>query len=188
MKDSTYGLELLDEEEIRVARFLLEKGKISPDQLIRFIDMRRKYSNDGKKYLGEILVQRGFVSKDDIGQFFLENNRLYLKFCEEMVQTGFMSRRDYEALTESEGSKESVVEALEKLNIMTRATFTRLFASRVNALRLGEWLKVTGKIADEKLRQALLEQSIFSFADYLEHENILSKEEQTALLETQDNK
>jgi len=53
--------------------------------------------------------------------------------------------------------------------------FIKLFSSKVNALRLGDWLLAKRKIAPEVLKKALQEQKIYRFEDYLVYHGILPR-------------
>ena len=174
---SEHGMETIDPSEVRLAAALVKTGLIGKEVIAEFIASRKKRDADGKKYLGDILVEKGFVKREDVEEFFTENNQLYLNFCDKLVEDGYLSGDNHFRIMSDPKSKVNVVSLMEDLGIMTKESFTKLFAKRVNALRLGDWLVAKRRIGAALITQALEEQKIYRLDDYLVFHKILQKEQ-----------
>jgi len=166
----------LGSDEIKLARVLLKNNKITEAQLNEFLDARARFEAQGKRYLGDILVDSGYVKKEDIDEFFMENNEMYLQFIKRLVDEGFMGEDERNRIMADEQSAKNVVPVLESLGIMTKENFIQLFSKRVNSLRLGDWLLAKRKIDKEKLEQALQEQNANKLEGYLVHRKIVGRD------------
>ncbi len=169
--------DLLEQLEKDLANVLYEGGKLNRATFDDFIGMRKRSDKDGKPYLGDILVTRGYVDREHVESFFEQNNALYLNFCEELAESGFMSKDQLEKVLADDASKRSVVSVMERLGIMTKASFTKHLSNRVNTLRLGDWLLAKGILDKVKLNNALEEQNIYRLEDYVVYHGIASREE-----------
>ena len=169
-------IENLDPSEVAIAKTLLAKGRITQEQIKEFLVMRDKLDKEGKLYLGDILVERGHITKEVLEEFFTENNHLYRAFLSNLVDGGFMGVDQRKRVLDDPDSAKIIVSVIEKLGIMTKDNFIKLFASKVNALRLGDWLLAKRKIAPDVLKRALQEQKMYRFEDYLVYHGILPKE------------
>ncbi|MBF0292818.1 MAG: hypothetical protein HQK86_11755 [Nitrospinae bacterium] len=169
-------IESLDPGEVAIAKTLLAKGRITQDQIKHFLVLREKLDRVGKPYLGDILVERGLISKETLDEFFTENNHLYREFLGSLVEGGYLGAEQRQKVLNDPDSATKIVAVMEKLGIMTKDNFIRLFSSKVNALRLGDWLLAKHKIEPAVLKKALAEQKIYRFEDYLVYHGILPKE------------
>lgn len=173
--DSDPRVEGLGASEAALARALLGENVLTESQLEDFLVLRERFDKDGKRYLGDIMVERGYISQGVLDEFFAQNNEMYLEFLDELTETGFLREDQKERILADEGSKTKVVSVLEKLGIMTKESFIKLFSKRVNSLRLGDWLLAKRKIDKEKLSRALAEQNIYRLEDYLRFHKILDE-------------
>lgn len=165
----------MGEDDVRLATTLMRVKKLSEGQLEEFIQFHNRRISTGKKYLGDILQERGLITKKALGEFFKENNRIYQEFLKVMLDRGFLTRKQYEDVTADKDSRVSVVFVLEKLGIMTKDNFTKLCANMTAAPRLGDWLVENGKIGKEDLNKALEEQKVTNLEDYLLYNKIVDK-------------
>ncbi len=172
---------LLEPDEIRFAKVLMSNKLMAREDFARFLAERRRFDTDGKRYLGDLLVDRGLISADDVERFFQENNRRYLTFLDDLREAGYLSRPQYREVMEDAESSVNVVNALERLSIMTKASFIQLFSKRVNALRLGDWLLTNRKIDKETLEKTLNEQRVYRLEDWLVTQGLMSEEKITAI-------
>lgn len=168
-------IESLDPGEVAMAKTLLAKGRITQDQIKQFLALRERLDREGKPYLGDILVERGLITKESLEEFFTENNHLYKGFLDSLVDGGYLSAEQRQRVFDDPASAKTIVLVMEKLGIMTKDNFIKLFSSKVNALRLGDWLLAKRKIAPEVLKKALEEQKIYRFEDYLVYHGILPR-------------
>lgn len=172
-KDERYGP--LGEDEITLAKILVRNKKITSQQLDSFIELRKKSHSAGKQYLGDVLVKRGMIKEEVLDKFFEKNNEQYLKFIAHMVDQGLLGEGQRKKIMRHKEARQNVVMLIEQLGIMTKASFIKLFLNYQNALRLGEWL-VANKILDEdKLQDALKEQSISNLEEYVVYHNMLDR-------------
>ncbi|MBI5815315.1 MAG: hypothetical protein HZB29_06850 [Nitrospinae bacterium] len=170
------GLERLDPNEARLARALINGGMVSKENFIAFLGFRNKLDSEGRRYLGDILVERGYIRREDVEEFFMENNQLYLSFCEKLANDGYLSDENHAKIASHPDAKVNVVSLMEKLGIMTKESFTKLFSKRVNALRLGDWLVAKRRIDAALLSQALAEQKIYRLEDYLVYHKLITRD------------
>ncbi|VAX24529.1 hypothetical protein MNBD_NITROSPINAE02-1984 [hydrothermal vent metagenome] len=166
---------ILDPNELKIAKVLLHNKKITNDQFNKFLKERNRFERNGKRPLGDILVEMGYIQKNVVDQFFKEHNDLYLDFSKRLVQEGFLNQELLEKLMAHKDAKTNIVAALENLSIMTRENFINLYSKRVNALRLGDWLLIKKKIDNAKLEKALKYQSIHRLEDYLVYHKIVDE-------------
>ncbi|MGK7345805.1 MAG: hypothetical protein ACNS63_08345 [Candidatus Nitrospinota bacterium M3_3B_026] len=160
---------------MKLARALLGGNMMTEDQFEDFLGLRERFDQGGKRYLGDIMVERGYISQDVVDEFFAQNNEMYLEFLDELIETGFLREDQKERILADEGSRTKVVSVLEKLGIMTKESFIKLFSKRVNSLRLGDWLLAKRKIDKETLEKALKEQNIYRLEDYLRFHEIIDE-------------
>lgn len=176
IEGAKYSDESLSQSEVKLARVLIRNNKLTVDQLNVFLKERNRFENDGKKYLGDILVERKYIDRGVLDQFFKENNDLYLAFCERMVVEGFLSEEQLETIKAHEDAGTNVMSALSKAGIMTKDNFSKLFSKRVNALRLGDWLLTKRKISEENLDMGLKEQNVYRLDEHLLFYKLMSEE------------
>ncbi len=176
IEGAEYSTDSLDPREVKLAKVLIRNNKMTVAQLNDFLKERNRFEEDGKRYLGDILVDRKYIEQDVLDQFFKENNDMYHTFCERLVFEGFLTQEQFEAIKSHEEASTNLVSALSKLGIMTRDSFSKLFSKRVNALRLGDWLLTKKKIKEENLKSALDEQNVYRLHDYLLFYKIVNKE------------
>lgn len=174
--ESDPRLSVMDQSEMKLAKVLLRNNKMTEDQLNNFLSIRADFEKSGKRYLGDILVHRGYVKQEDIDEFFSENNQMYIKFLDRLIEEGFLSEEQRDEILADELSKQNVVAVLEKGGIMTKESFIKLFSKRVNSLRLGDWLLAKRKLSEETLKKALQEQSANRLEDYLVFHGIAKKD------------
>jgi len=175
-KRSTANMGAITENEKKLARILIEKNKLSKKQFGRFVQLRKEFDNKGKRYLGDILVDRGLVSKETLNDFFTENNKFYLRFCDQLLKQGFLQTEQYNSIMDDGRSGVNVVSVIERQGIMTKESFTKFFWNNTSALRLGEWLVENKKLDKKSLDDALAEQSVNNLEDYLVYNKILTME------------
>jgi len=178
MEDSTSKADFgsLSENEVILARSLLAKRKISGMQFAQFIQLRNRFDNEGKRYLGDILVGRGDLSKETLDEFFTKNNAAYLEFCHQLLDQGFLRRDHHDRIMADERSANNVISVIEDLGIMTKESFTKLFGNKSGAIRLGDWLVENKKVTKEKLQDALAEQTLNNLEGYLVYHKIVDRE------------
>jgi len=173
-KEERYGP--LGEDEITLAKVLVRNKKMTEDQLDSFIALRKTSHSSGKLYLGDVLVKRGMIKEDALDKFFQNNNKQYLKFISHMVDKGLIGESQAKTIMQYKEARQNVVMVIERLGIMTKASFIKLFLNYKTALKLGEWL-VTNKILDEeKLQDALKEQSISNLEEYVVYHNMVDRQ------------
>ncbi|MBI4666569.1 MAG: hypothetical protein HY751_09195 [Nitrospinae bacterium] len=168
-------MESLDPNEAKLAKVLLDNGKLTQEQVKEYLDFRADLEKGGKKYLGDILVERGYLPRQVVDDFFTEHNQLYLDFCSRLKDEGFLNREQFNQIMAHPHSDTNVVSVMEDLGIMTKENFSKLFANKVNALRLGDWLLAKRKIDPALLTKALAEQKIYRFEDYLVYHDLAPK-------------
>lgn len=169
-------IESLDPSEVALAKTLLANNRITQDQIKDFLLLRKRLDNEGKPYLGDILVEKGHITKETLAEFFSENNHLYRTFLSTLVEGGYLNESQRQKILGDPESAKTIVAVMEKQGIMTKDNFIKLFSSKVNALRLGDWLLAKRKIDPSLLKNALEEQKIYRFEDYLIYHGILPKE------------
>lgn len=169
-------VDILEPNELKVAKVLLHNKKITKEQFNKFLVERNRFEREGKLPLGDILIEMGFIQKNVVDQFFKEHNDLYLNFAKRLVQEGFLSKEQLERLMAHKDAKANIIAAIEKLSIMTRENFIKLYSKRVNSLRLGDWLLTKKKIDNEKLNKALKRQSVHRLEDYFVYHKIIDKD------------
>ncbi len=175
-KRSTANMGAITENEKKLAKVLIEKNKLSKEQFEQFIQLRKEFDDKGKRYLGNILVDRGLVSKETLNDFFTENNKFYLKFCDQLLKQGFLQTEQYNSIMNDDRSSVNVVSVIEEQGIMTKESFTKFFWNNTSTLRLGEWLVENKKLGKESLDDALAEQNINNLENYLVYNKILTME------------
>jgi hypothetical protein len=172
---------LLEPDEIRFAKVLLANNLLSREKFAAYLAERSRFDSDGKRYLGDILVELALVSADDLDEFFQESNERYLLFLEELVEGGYLPRNQWKEVMDDDEAETNVVNVLERRGVMTKANFSQLFSKRVNALRLGDWLLSHEKIKKEDLDRALAHQRIYRLDDWLVAHKALSREKVDAV-------
>lgn len=173
-EDERYGP--LGEDEIALAKVLIDNRKMTEKELDSFIQLRKKSLSAGKQYLGDVLVKRGMVKASDLEKFFQNNNRQYLNFIEHLVESGLMGEEQAKKIMDHKEARKNVVMVIEQLGIMTKAIFIKLFLNYQNASKLGEWL-IANKILDkDKLQDALKEQSISNLEEYVIYHDMLDRQ------------
>jgi len=166
-------LDALTADETKLAKVLLHNKKMTDEQLDTFIGVREKQDREGKKYLGETLVERGLITQETLDEFFGQNNKMYLEFCEQMHEKGFIKTSQFKAIMDDEASQKNVVTVIENLGVMTKDSFIKLFSGSYNTFKLGEWLVAKHKVDAAELNEALKEQSLHSLDDYLVYYKIV---------------
>jgi polyhydroxyalkanoate synthesis regulator phasin len=169
-------IESLDPSEVALAKTLLANGRVTQDQIKDFLQLRKRLDSEGKPYLGDILVEKGHITKETLAEFFTENNHLYKTFLSSLVEGGYLNESQRQKILNDPESSKTIVAVMEKLGIMTKDNFIKLFSSKVNALRLGDWLLAKRKIDPNLLKTALEEQKIYRFEDYLVYHGILPRQ------------
>lgn len=172
-KDARYGP--LTKEEIALAKVLVHNKKMTDKQLDSFIQLRKKSHSAGKQYLGNVLVKRRMIKTGDLEKFFKNNNKQYLKFLDHMVERGLMGVEQVKTILKYREAKQNVVMVIERLGIMTKASFINLFLNYQNASKLGEWLVANDLLTKEKLADALKEQSVNNLEEYAIYHKMLNK-------------
>lgn len=173
-------LSALDEEEAAFAKTLLQKKIISQRDLNGYIDFRKNKDDKGKTYLGEILIEQGLITADDLQEFVGEIDELHMEFCDTLVDKGFLTEDQLETIwRRRDDTGEDVIAIMEDLGIMTRDTFSRIFDKNtsVGTLRLGEWMVLNKNVTNEKILEARDLQRINTLSDYLIHNKIVGKKD-----------
>lgn len=168
MADSKF--QSLDEEETILARVLLKNGLITEEALGHYSKFRKMHDATGKTYLGEILVNLGYITGADKEEFISDNNKLHLKFCDMLAEKGFLTKKQKEMIYENHReSGKDVISLLDHLNIMTRDAFSRIYNKfeGVGILRLGEWLVLKGKVTQQQIERAIDLQKINGLAEFM---------------------
>ncbi|VAX15440.1 hypothetical protein MNBD_NITROSPINAE03-1408 [hydrothermal vent metagenome] len=173
-KEERYGH--LGEDEIALAKVLVRNKKMTEQQLDSFIKLRKKSHSAGKLYLGDVLVKRGMIKEDPLDKFFKDNNKQYLKFIDHMVDHGLIGDDQRKKIMRYKEARQNVVTVIERLGLMTKASFIKLFLNYQTALKLGEWLVANKILDEEKLQDALKEQSIGNLEEYVVYHNMLDRQ------------
>ena len=171
--------EVLDEEETILAKALQTSKLITEKTLNDYITFRKEKDETGKTYLGQILVEQGLVTDDDLQKFVDQSNKLHMEFCDTLVDKGYMTEDQLEHVwRKQDDSGEDVIAILEDEGIMTRDTFSKIFDknSGVGNLRLGEWLVLNKKVTNEQVLAARDLQRINTLADYLLNNKLITEE------------
>ena len=176
LDESDPRIKNLDAGEVKLAKTLEHNNMLTREQFNEFLELRESFEKKGKRYLGDILVERGFVRQEDIDEFFVENNEMYIEFLDRLIDEGFLREEQKDRVMADEGARTNVVSVMEKLGIMTKESFIKLFSKRVNSLRLGDWLLTKRKIDGARLKKALEEQGVRRLDDYLVHRGIVEKD------------
>lgn len=173
-------LSALDAEEAAFARILFQKKMISKPDLNGYIDFRKNKDEKGKTYLGEILIKQGLITADDLQEFVKESDELHMEFCDTLLDKGFLTEDQLETIwRRRDDTGEDVISIMEDLGIMTRDNFARIFDKNTSAgtLRLGEWMVLNKKVANDQILAARDLQRINTLADYLIHNKIVTKKD-----------
>jgi len=173
-KDERYGP--LGEDEITLAKVLVRNKKMTEEQLDSFMEMRKKSNSAGKRYLGDVLVRRGMIKAEVLDKFFANNNKQYLKFIDHMVERGLIGEGQVKEIMRYKEARQNVVMVIERLGLMTKASFIKLFLNYQNALKLGEWLIANKIVEEDKLQDALKEQSISNLEEYVVYHDMLDRQ------------
>ena len=171
--------EVLDEEETILAKKLLSSGMVAEGALNGYIVFRKKKDETGKTYLGQILVELGLVTDDDLQEFVDQVNELHMEFCDVLVDKGFLNEDQLEHVwRRRDDSGEDVIAILEDEGLMTRDSFAKLFDKNTSAgnLRLGEWLVLNKKVTNEQILAARDLQRVNTLEDYLLHNKLITEE------------
>lgn len=78
----------LDEQKLRIGDLLLQAGKITPKQQEKAVEYQRSHS---KKRMCEVLVELGYVTKDDVAWALQRSNR---KLGSILVERGLITDAD----------------------------------------------------------------------------------------------
>jgi len=70
--------EVLDAEETNLAKALQSGKLISENALNGYIEFRKKKDLTGKTYLGQILVEQGLITDEDLQEFVDQSNELHM--------------------------------------------------------------------------------------------------------------
>ena len=171
--------EVLDEEETILAKALQSNSLITAKELNGYIEFRKKKDETGKTYLGQILVEHGLVTDDDLQEFVDQVNELHMDFCDVLVDKGFLNEGQLEHIwRRRDDSGEDVIAILEDEGLMTRDSFAKIFDknSSVGNLRLGEWLVLNKKVTNEQVLAARDFQRVNTLEDYLLHNKLIAEE------------
>ena len=173
-------LSALDAEEAAFARTLFQKKMISKRDLNGYIDFRKNKDEKGKTYLGEILIEQGLITADDLQEFVKEIDGVHMEFCDTLLDKGFLTEAQLETIwRRRDDTGEDVISIMEDLGIMTRDSFARIFDKNSSAgtLRLGEWMVLNKNVTNEQILAARDLQRINTLADYLIHNKIVGRKE-----------
>lgn len=170
--------EALDEEETILAKALLRKKLMTEEALTDYIAFRKKKDATGKKYLGQILVDEGLITDEDLQEFVDQSNELHMEFCETLVDKGFLTEEQLEHVwRKRDDSGDDVIAVLENEGLMTRDSFAKIFDknSSVGTLRLGEWLVLNKKVTNEQILASRDLQRVNKLEDYLLHNKLITE-------------
>ena len=171
--------EVLDEEETHLAKALQSGNLITEKALSGYIAFRKKKDETGKTYLGQILVEEGLVTEEDLQEFVDQVNELHMDFCDVLVDKGFLNEEQLEHVwRRRDDSGEDVIAILEDEGLMTRDSFSKIFDKNTSAgnLRLGEWLVLSKKVTNEQIFAARDLQRVNTLEDYLLHNKLITEE------------
>lgn len=108
------------------AEYLLQRGAVSPEDLLRCIDYRRWLV----PFVGTLAVNRGFLSAVQVLGLVEDCERRGMHFGDIAVERDFLSREQVnELLQDQRRTIEPMTECLVKLNILTRVQVEDLSTS-----------------------------------------------------------
>lgn len=174
--DALDSADILLPEELKIAKVLLHNKKITKDQFMAYLKERDRFEKEGKRPLGDILVEKGLIKREVLSEFLKEHNDFYREFCKQLVEEGFLRQEQLEKILKHEDSSTNIVSSIDKLNIMTKTNFIILYSKRVNSLRLGDWLLHGKKITLDQLKLCLAEQRVYRLDDYFIYHKVVTRE------------
>ncbi len=170
-------LSILDKEESLLAQVLLKNNLLNEGDLNRFLGFRVNRGTVGKKYIGGMLIDLGYITQADLDAYVKENSDKHTAFLRKITAEGYFTpEQEALILQKAQETGGDVVTVISELNIMTRENYIRFFNNREPILRLGEWLTVKKKITLEQLDYAVKAQSVNSLEDYLKFHNLVKLE------------
>lgn len=168
-------LGFLEQEEASLAQVLLKHNLLKEEDMNRFLSNRATRRTTGKKLIGGVLIDLGYITQADIDAYLAENHEAHVAFLRKMTDGGYLTPEQAEiVLRKAEEIGSDVVTAICNINIMTRDNYIRIFNKQTSILRMGEWLvSEKKKITREQLNYALEAQGINAFDDYLKFYNLV---------------
>lgn len=171
-------LSVLEQEEAALAQVLLKHNLLKEEDMNRFLVYRANRHAAGKKFIGGVLIDLGYITQADIDAYVKENQEAHTTFLRKMADEGYLTPEQGNiVLQKVKETGSDVITVINDLNIMTRENYIRIFNNRASILRLGEWLVMEKKkITQEQLDHAVKAQSINTFDDYLKFHNLVNAE------------
>ncbi len=161
--------EALDKDERKLAKVLLKNKLITEENFLKYLEFKKVHDDKGKQFIGQVLLDLGYMQQSDLDTFVKEQQGPYLKFCGTLEEEGFLMKEDVAKIKKlSEEAGADIVQLVHDLNIMTKDNFIKLFEKRAGGrLRLGDWLKMRGLVTSEQIDKAKEIQTVNNFSDYL---------------------
>lgn len=161
---------MLDQEEAALAKILLKNRLVTEEAFDKYIEFKKLHDETGKTYLGEILINLGYITKSDTEEFMEDNNRLHLKFCDTLAERGFLTQDQKKMIYEKyRQTGRDVITLFDELNIMTRDNFSRAYNKHkgIGMVRLGEWLVLNERVTRAQIDRAIDLQKIHGIAEFM---------------------
>lgn len=170
-------LSVLGPDELITAQALLKHSLLKEGEMNRFLEFRHERETGGKKFIGGVLIQLGYIKQADIDNYVKENHGTHVAFLRKMTDEGYLTPDQCaQVLRSAKETGSDIITVINDLNIMTRESYIRFFNNRSFVFRLGEWLVSQGKITQVQLDHAMKVQNINTLDDYLRFHNIVDAE------------
>ncbi|VAX21066.1 Flagellar synthesis regulator FleN [hydrothermal vent metagenome] len=166
----------ITDEELWIANELLRNEYITEDDFCKFADLRYRFDLEGKSYLGDILLRRKLITEEVLKEFLKINNNVYTKFCSVLRDQGLINKDQFQEIMDDKKSGEDIIAVISEHKVMSRDNFMKLFNSVSRSPKFGEWLVHNKYVGKSDVVDALREQGINSFEDYLIYNKLVSKD------------
>ncbi|MFQ5560885.1 MAG: hypothetical protein ACE5FU_09910 [Nitrospinota bacterium] len=169
-----------DEIDLRIlVDTIIEQKLITPQQAEEVKALLKMIRTKGRKYLGEILVEKGYVPEKVIKQFVVAMQGYYEKFCKQMVDKGYLRRVHFEKILEEKKNapNKDIAEIVIQNGFMGRDSFYKLFINFAKVPPLGQILVTKGHITKEQFEEARAAQKVNTFEELLIEKGYLTKEQ-----------
>ncbi len=175
-KRGSKKFDTITNEELRIANELLRSEYITEDEFCKFAEIRYKFDMEGKNYLGDILVKRKLITEDVLKDFLRINNNVYTKFCSVLRDQGLINKDQFQEIMNDKKSDKDIIAVISEHKVMSRDNFMKLFNSVSRSPKFGEWLVHNKYVEKSDVVDALREQGINSFEDYLIYNKLVGRD------------
>jgi hypothetical protein len=166
-------------------KILLERNLVTKEQVADAEQMAQKLRLEGRKYLGQILVEKGYVTQSVIDNFIHSMQDNYDKFCVSLLNKGYIRKSHYKKIMDEK--KENPTKDIAKIVIengfLGRDTFYKLFNNYLKVPFMGQLLISKNIITKEQFEDARKTQQMKSFQDILCEKKYLTKKDLESIKE-----